>query len=59
MFFLKIARQKICIVFNQAVIENGNIITYTPNYEKTSVDRYIIAARGKIDNADAIMGVIV
>ena len=43
----------------KAVIENGNIITYTPNYEKTSVDRYIIAARGKIDNADAIMGVIV
>lgn len=43
----------------KAVIENGNIITYTPNYEKTNVDRYIIAARGKIDNADAIMGVIV
>lgn len=43
----------------KAVIENGNIITYTPNYEKTNVDKYIIAARGKIDNADAIMGVIV
>ena len=41
------------------VIEKGEIISYTPNYNQTNVDRYIIAGRGIIDEKPAYVGVII
>ena len=41
------------------VIEKGNIIKISPNYQNTNVDRYTIAARGMIDGSPAIVGVVI
>ncbi len=43
----------------KSVIENGNIIKKTVNYNDTGVDRYFIAAKGLINNKNACVGVIV
>ena len=42
----------------KSVIENGNIISFAENYSN-SYDRYVIAAKGKIDGKNAIVGVVV
>ena len=41
------------------VIEKGDIIQETPNYENNGVDRIILAAKGTINNVPAYVGVIV
>lgn len=41
------------------VIENGTIIKQTANYNGSDVDRYVIAAKGEIENQPAYIGVIV
>ena len=41
------------------VIETGNIIKKTENYENTGIDRYFIAAKGTIDGEKAYVGIIV
>ncbi len=43
----------------KSVIENGDIIQETPNYENNGVDRIIIAAKGTIDGSPAYVGVII
>ena len=43
----------------KSVIENGTIVKKTENYNNSGVDRYVIAARGDIDNKPAYIGVIV
>ena len=43
----------------KTVIENGNIISKTENYNNTGVDRYIIAAKGTINGENAIVGVVI
>lgn len=40
------------------VIENGDIISHTPNYTN-NYDRYIIAGMGKLDGRVAVMGVVI
>lgn len=42
----------------KTVIEKGDIVSYEPQYT-SYYDRYIIAARGKIDGKPAIIGVVV
>ncbi len=43
----------------KTVIENGNIIKKSENYNNSNVDRYFIAAKGEINNTPAYIGVIV
>ena len=41
------------------VIENGDIIQETTNYENNGVDRIIIVAKGTINNTPAYVGVVI
>ena len=41
------------------VIEKGNIIQTTENYNNTGVDRYVIAAKGNIDGKPSYVGLII
>ena len=41
------------------VIENGDIISHSSNYEGKGYDRYIIAAKGLIDGKQAYIGVVI
>lgn len=41
------------------VIENGEVISYVKNYNNTGVDRYIVAAKGLINNSEAVVGVVI
>ena len=43
----------------KSVLENGTIISKTENYENSGNTRYVIAASGLINNADAIMAVAI
>ena len=43
----------------KSTIEKGKIISHISNYQNKGYDRYVIAARGKIDGVDAVMGVVV
>ena len=41
------------------VIENGEVISHVKNYNNTGVDRYIVAAKGLINNSEAVVGVVI
>ncbi len=43
----------------KSVIENGQIIDKSENYEQRGYDRYILASRGKIDGNNAVIAVVV
>lgn len=43
----------------KSVIENGDIVSFDKNYNNNGVDRYIIAAEGKINGKDALVGVVI
>ena len=43
----------------KSVIESGNIIKKTENYNNSGVDRYVIAAKGRIEGEPSYIGVIV
>lgn len=43
----------------KSVIENGNIIQKTENYDNKGYDRYFIASKGMINDKNAFVGVIV
>ncbi|GEM_PF-5658417 len=43
----------------KSVIENGDIVGFTENYNNSGVNRYILASVGKIDGKDAVIGVVI
>lgn len=43
----------------KSVIEKGDIVSFSRNYENTGVDRYVIAAKGEVNGEPAYVGVVV
>lgn len=41
------------------VIEKGEIISYTPNYNQADIDRDIVVGRGIIDEKPVYVGVVI